>query len=1217
MERGHKVNEQSLAVLGIADYDKYGPNGSYAFGRSIDHRTDPRVLSLLPKTSKESGSVVIDLVKWGVRPAGYDTTYMYGDNGNFYSRSLTGTYSRLRQVAGSSGNGLEFYAEDGFVYYPTDTVIGRYGPLFSDTPTFTDDFLGSEGGVPTNTNSLDFEASSSMWADAADSASLSQTGDITLEVWGKAESLPTVGNVATLIGKWDESGATKSYRMALVGVSGFFGDGSDGALTISTNTTDAPIDSTCSGTTGTTSLSATNASFTTGQKILIHQTRGSGAGTYQINEIASYTAGTITTVDNLNLSYNSTGDNKAQVLVLKQYSAVTVNNGITWTAKAWNGTVGGVLAFLCSGTITVNGTITASEKGFDGGGPPAAISADGDPSEQGEGTGGAIEESLSANGNGGGGGGSVNGSGAAAGGGGGGNGTSGTSGQNGDFGTVGGSGGSTSGTADLSTITFGGGGGGGGSNVNGGTGQEGGNGGGIICLIGTTVTVNSTASIVSNGEVGETPGAANQGGGGGGAGGSVLVQAQTATLGTNLINATGGSGGSGQGSVAGDGGGGGNGRVHIDYYTSFSGTSTPTLNSTQDDSLVTNAGHQLRLSVSDDGSTTENLGRAVNISTDQWFHYAVSWDASASEGTFYLDGVSQGTSTGSMTAIDDNASLLYIAANKGAAAEENFFDGKLDDVRLWSEVRTASQISSLKGVEVGSSYPTLEAYYELDNSNVDSSANSNTLTLRNSPTYSTDVPFSAPTTRQDLDQSLDTSGNTYTLQTSIDEGATHRQTFVPAKDPQKSVEVLIAAKGTGDWTVTVHDALNREIATQTVVNADLPSSGDYEFEFDTPWTPVIGASYHFHLTSTVADGTVTTTDANDLETVDFHTYYQFLVTDTDYHPAIQMLNFIAIGNGRYVAKYAADSGYEPHELTLPPGWKVRTFAKWRHYLAIGCWRGDNVFSYDQGIIFFWDGISETYNDYIDIPEGAINAMHSSQGLLSVIAGYQGELLEYSGGTKANKVKSVPKVTKEFYTDVMPGAMNMWQSSLRIGGPNGDSTSIERGVYTWDNQTESYPKALSYDYPISTGTRDNNVEIGMVLPVEQKLLISWKDNVSYGVDVVDPAGDPYTSGTCEGLIQDYDGVWKDKSIMAAGAVFKPLASGESVTIKYQIDRSGSWTTKTESTVDATHVKLPISKGRHKEVQIAVDLETTTTTSPEVLGFGNHEDLLASEERYLDK
>ena len=80
-----------------------------------------------------------------------------------------------RTIVDSSGNGMAYFGEDSYLYYTSDKVIGRYGP-FGGTKTFADDFLGAEGGVPLNTASIDFESSSSMYATAADSASLSITG---------------------------------------------------------------------------------------------------------------------------------------------------------------------------------------------------------------------------------------------------------------------------------------------------------------------------------------------------------------------------------------------------------------------------------------------------------------------------------------------------------------------------------------------------------------------------------------------------------------------------------------------------------------------------------------------------------------------------------------------------------------------------------------------------------------------------------------------------------------------------------------------------------------------------------------------------------------------------------------------------------------------------------------------------------------------------------
>ena len=200
---------------------------------------------------------------------------MIGDTGNFYKRTSAGSYSLLRSIANNSGNGLGYFAEDDYIYYPGDKVIGRYGPI-SGTPTFVDDFLGAQGGVPTNTASIDFESGSSMYAYGADTASLSITGNISLEAWVNPESLPTSGNSMTLISKWDQSGTLRSYKMDIAAVSGYFGDGSDGALTISSNTTEAPIDSAATATAGTPTISATNASFAADQQILIHQTRGTG-----------------------------------------------------------------------------------------------------------------------------------------------------------------------------------------------------------------------------------------------------------------------------------------------------------------------------------------------------------------------------------------------------------------------------------------------------------------------------------------------------------------------------------------------------------------------------------------------------------------------------------------------------------------------------------------------------------------------------------------------------------------------------------------------------------------------------------------------------------------------------------------------------------------------------------------------------------------------------
>ena len=345
-----------------------------------------------------------------------------------------------------------------------------------------------------------------------------------------------------------------------------FGNGSDGAYAPSTGT-DAPIDSACTGTISTTSLSATNVSFTAGQIIMIHQTRGTGAGQWELNVIASYTAGTITTKYALTYGYVS----GAQVLVVSQHSTGLIDTGVTIKSKGWNGTVGGIYAKAATGLFSIVGTLSATgssasgqtegtaDGGFDGGAVPGSGSGN-----CGEGTSGASTQQSSANGNGGGGG-STTGSGA-----GGGNGTGGASGS----GVSPGTGGGTSGNSGLTLMTFGG---AGGSAVQGGNGG-GAAGGGIVFIFAKTISV--TGSVTSTGGTG---GNGTNYGGGGGAGGSILFKGQSITLGSSLVTAAGGAGGTG-GSNA--GGAGGNGRIHADYSNSISGSTSPALDSTQDSTLT-------------------------------------------------------------------------------------------------------------------------------------------------------------------------------------------------------------------------------------------------------------------------------------------------------------------------------------------------------------------------------------------------------------------------------------------------------------------------------------------------------------------------------------------------------------------------------------------------------------------------------------------------------
>lgn len=364
-----------------------------------------------------------------------------------------------------------------------------------------------------------------------------------------------------------------------------FGAGSAGAKTYSAgHTMDAgdgyyyqTFTGSASATTGTTGLGTATYNL----PCIIHQTQGTGAGNWELNYLVSVSSGTATLLYPLINTY-ATG---AQIVTTNPFSTITVNSGITVAAPAWNGSYGGILFLMASSSLTNSGTLSASYVGFRGGDGSSSGSRQG---RQGEGYTSAGGASTAANTTGGGGG--VPDTASNDGGGGGSGGSHATAGTSGGTKNNGGPGTPATtivGNASLTSMFFGGGGGEGGSD-DGGSGGAGGIGGGIAFILSRTITNNGAINAI--GQDGQRTTTSQAGGDAGGAGGSVLLKGQIIS-GSGSITATGGAGEAlGQGGASAAGGNGGTGRAHIDYGVSNSLTSSPTLNSTHDATLLDTGG---------------------------------------------------------------------------------------------------------------------------------------------------------------------------------------------------------------------------------------------------------------------------------------------------------------------------------------------------------------------------------------------------------------------------------------------------------------------------------------------------------------------------------------------------------------------------------------------------------------------------------------------------
>ncbi|NPC86805.1 adhesin, partial [Pyxidicoccus fallax] len=102
----------------------------------------------------------------------------------------------------------------------------------------------------------------------------------------------------------------------------------------------------------------------------------SGVGTWELARVqtVSTTANQLTLTEGLVNAFPATG---VQVVKVPEYQDLTIPAGVTIAPPAWNGSVGGVLAFLVSGQFTNNGVIDATGKGFRGGASGAGASGGG------------------------------------------------------------------------------------------------------------------------------------------------------------------------------------------------------------------------------------------------------------------------------------------------------------------------------------------------------------------------------------------------------------------------------------------------------------------------------------------------------------------------------------------------------------------------------------------------------------------------------------------------------------------------------------------------------------------------------------------------------------------------------------------------------------------------------------------------------------------------
>lgn len=480
-------------------------------------------------------------------------------------------------------------------------------------------------------------------------------------------------------------------------------------------------------------------------------------------------------------------------------------------------------------------------------------------------------------------------------------------------------------------------------------------------------------------------------------------------------------------------------------------------------------------------------------------------------------------------------------------------------------------------------------------------------------------------------------GDTTTLldTTYVENVDTEERFFQTDIQPITKIGVFVTTKGTGTWTLVVHDGQNRLLGTASLTTGNINNNDWNYFTFTTPIqanvAPNNAQTYHFHLTSTVSDGYIRSTELNDLSSCDMELYADRLVSTVNgLHPMQTFQQFEVIGNGRYLSVWEnlgeaepSNSAWQRQRLTFPPGYEVCGLAVFNEFLVIAT---ERVTSGDEtpqdGIIFYWDGLSDTYNYFTKIPEGSPEAIHEYENVIFYVSAGNWYAITSVAATP-EKIRRLPGSENVYtmsnsQTQIYPYAATVRYGVHLLGWPSvSTNTEIPFGVYSWGKVDYSQPNAFGYSYVLSTGSqyRDgtNDLTIGMVKNFGNRLHISWRDDSqspAYGVDVIDADSTPAPYATWESLIEDLGIVTKQKLAAYFECKWLDIQDGVEIVLKYSVDRdewveserysnANKWSPQDVEGYGRISWQVP---GRFYEIQVGIDIycDSTVTEPPIIVG-----------------
>lgn len=329
----------------------------------------------------------------------------------------------------------------------------------------------------------------------------------------------------------------------------------------------------------------------------------------------------------------------------------------------------------------------------------------------------------------------------------------------------------------------------------------------------------------------------------------------------------------------------------------------------------------------------------------------------------------------------------------------------------------------------------------------------------------------------------------------------------------------------------------------------------------------------------------------------------------DFSPIARFKNFALVGHGRYVATLDDVGTWTAQRLKLPPGYTVRDFDRVGTYIAIVAIRGSQLSDSDEGMLFMWDGTSQTYNDFIPL-DGNPHFVKAINNTIYVLVGGPEPILQKSLGGPASPIMFLPDVGIGKTAEVYPGAKDIWRGRLHFGVSAGTSETVLRAVHSYGSKRDELTKALVAEFPPSSGGMlGSGVQVTAVKRIGTTLRYAVKSGADHWIDQIDTTKFQ-TVGVYRSLAHDRESPYKKLVNRGKVEFAKAIIADQSVQIDISPDpyddqtfsNTNTLVSGTSNTVGDKALELPvINSGKDLssvDIHFQLTLRGNGNNSPEV-------------------